>query len=468
MGMKNKFLFKILILISFICNSQDNIDKVKFDSLINYQVKKKETLYSISKKFDIEITDLIKYNPELENNKLRKKEIIVVPLVKKLSFINISKEIVKETEIDSTSKISEIEIKKNFIRIAYMAPFKIESIIIDSTEQVNKYLKEQNLTTISINFYNGILFAVDELYKRNISVEIDVYDTDNKIDQIKILKNSNDFDKYDLIIGPLINRNYNAFFNTNFKSNSISPLVSDDITLNSKTIVPVANDSLKRDKMFKIIDDLILMSEDQCAMIISDSLNKKSKNKLLKRFPLAEIIDLNEINNSVDPKITDSLLGSNKENWVFLETKKSNLISSVTSLLNSQINNQRKIRLFSTVSNENYENSNISYEKLGNLSFIYPSSSKPNTSDEFIDFQNKFLLKFGKLPDKISIKSYDITMDLLLRIAISKSIKNSINIGETKLMQNKFNYQYSDGVGFQNTSFFILKHEDLDIIDHHN
>ena len=137
MGMKNVFLFKILILISFFCNSQDNIDKVKFDSLINYQVQKKETLYSISKKFDIEIADIIKYNPELKNNKLRKKEIIIVPLVKKISSISFSKEIVKETEIDSVSKINEIKIKKNFIRIAYMTPFKIESIIIDSTEKVN-------------------------------------------------------------------------------------------------------------------------------------------------------------------------------------------------------------------------------------------------------------------------------------------------------------------------------------------
>ena len=220
--------------------------------------------------------------------------------------------------------------------------------------------------------------------------------------------------------------------------------------------------------MFKIIDELILKNEDQCALIISDSLNKKSKNKLLKRFPLAEIIDLNEINNSVDPKITDSLLGSYKENWVFLETKKSNLISSVTSLLNSQINNERKIRLFSTVSNENYENSNISYEKLGNLSFMYPSNSKPNSSDEFTEFQNKFLLKFGKYPDRISIKSYDVIKDLLLRIAISKSLKNSLYVGETKLMQNKFNYEYNDKFGFQNTSFFILRHEDLDIIDHQN
>ena len=107
--MKNVFLFKILILISFFCNSQDNIDKVKFDSLINYQVQKKETLYSISKKFDIEIADIIKYNPELKNNKLRKKEIIIVPLVK-LSSISISKEIIKET-LDEY--IAELEVVVN-------------------------------------------------------------------------------------------------------------------------------------------------------------------------------------------------------------------------------------------------------------------------------------------------------------------------------------------------------------------
>ena len=117
-------------------------------------------------------------------------------------------------------------------------------------------------------------------------------------------------------------------------------------------------------------------------------------------------------------------MGVNKVNWVFLETKKPNLISSVTSLLNSQISAERKIKLFSTVSNENYDNPNISYEKLGNLSFMYPSNSAPKNSEDFIEFQNIYYDKFGKYPDKIAINSYDLIKDLLFRISVSKSLKN--------------------------------------------
>ena len=86
------------------------------------------------------------------------------------------------------------------------------------------------------------------------------------------------------------------------------------------------------------------MTEDQCAIIISDLNNLSSKSRLLNKFPTAELINIDEQNLFVDPKITDSLMGINKQNWIFLETSKSNIISSVTSLLNSQKNNQRKIR----------------------------------------------------------------------------------------------------------------------------
>ena len=466
MGMKTLFTYLLLFLIPFISISQEKISEVKFDSLISYEVKKKETLYSISKNFNVNINDIISYNPELLNNKLRKKSIIIIPL-KKIIKANIGiKNINSLSKVDSTKQVNEFKIKKNYIKIAYLAPFKLNSIELDSINKVNDFLKNINLTTISISFYNGILMAADEISKNDVNIDIDVFDTDNKIERIEKLRLNNDFDQYDLIVGPLINRNFNIFFNSETKTNSISPLAYEDIIIKSNTIIPHAVDSLKRDKMFKIIDELITANPDQCAMIISDSLNIKSRNNLLKRFPLAEVIDLSKINNSVDPKITDSLMSINKENWVFLETKKPNIISSVTSLLNSQINNERKIKLFSTVSNENYDNPNINYEKLGNLNFTYPSNSIPDSGPRFIDFQNKFLVKFGRFPDRISIKSYDMLNDLFFRIATSKSLKNSIDIGETRLLQNKFNYKYNAKSGYQNTSFFILRHEDLDIIDY--
>ena len=450
---------------SFFCLSQNKSNKIEFDSLINYKVEKKETLYSISKKFNTEIQDILLFNSDLKNSKLRKNSIIIIPLKKKIvNKFSVKMNVKSDTILNS----NQLKVKKNYIKIAYLAPFKLSSIEIDSIDQVNSFLKEVNLTTISINFYNGILSAIDEINKSKVEVDIDIFDTENKTDQILSIRNNNDFEDYDLIVGPLIKRNFNTFFQNEIKTSSLSPLVYDDINFNSNTINPQASISLKRDKMFEIIDNLILDTQDQCALIISDSLNKESRKKLIERFPLAEVIDLNKTNNSVDPKIIDSLMGVNKENWVFLETKKPNLISSVTSLLNSQISSERKIKLFSTVSNENYDNPNISYEKLGNLNFMYPSNSAPNSSDEFINFQNNYLTKFGKYPDKISIKSYDLMKDLFYRISVSKSLKKSIEIGETKSIQNKFNYIYDNNSGLKNISFFILKHDDFDIIEYQN
>mgnify|MGYP001490085375 FL=1 len=450
---------------SFFCLSQNKSNKIEFDSLINYKVEKKETLYSISKKFNTEIQDILLFNSDLKNSKLRKNSIIIIPLKKKIvNKFSVKMNVKSDTILNS----NQLKVKKNYIKIAYLAPFKLSSIEIDSIDQVNSFLKEVNLTTISINFYNGILSAIDEINKSKVDVDIDIFDTENKTDQILSIRNNNDFEDYDLIVGPLIKRNFNTFFQNEIKTSSLSPLVYDDINFNSNTINPEASISLKRDKMFEIIDNLILDTQDQCALIISDSLNKESRKKLIERFPLAEVIDLNKTNNSVDPKIIDSLMGVNKENWVFLETKKPNLISSVTSLLNSQISSERKIKLFSTVSNENYDNPNISYEKLGNLNFMYPSNSAPNSSDEFINFQNNYLTKFGKYPDKISIKSYDLMKDLFYRISVSKSLKKSIEIGETKSIQNKFNYIYDNNSGLKNISFFILKHDDFDIIEYQN
>ena len=68
MGMKN-FLIIVIVLFTAIFSVKSQSSKIEFDSLINYEVKKKETLFSISKKFKIKINDLLSFNTELKNNK---------------------------------------------------------------------------------------------------------------------------------------------------------------------------------------------------------------------------------------------------------------------------------------------------------------------------------------------------------------------------------------------------------------
>ena len=465
--MKNWIFY--IIAISFVQFGFSQLNKIEdYDSIVSYQVKKKETLFNISKKFKINIEDIFQFNPELRDQKLRKNSIINIPLKKIKKNIYLDSSINQKT-IDENKLLNQINKnknpKKNNINLAFLAPIKIDEIQYDSINQAKEFLKKINLTTISIDFYNGMKMAIDEESNKDIRINLDVFDTKNRIDVIKKLKEKVDFNNYDFVIGPLITRNFNYFNSNNVKTKIVSPLITSDVELRDNTIITTAPDSLKRKFVFEMIDEMIELNNDQCVLIISDQKNEKTKNELLIKFPNAEKIDINDKNLFVDPKITDSLMYDNKENWVFLETNRSNVISSVSSLLNSQINEERKIKLISSVSVENYDNPNISYEKLGNLNFIYPSDSFPEQSDALDIFKSNFLDQIGKYPNRVSIKAYDLIKDLLQRFIYYRNYSGFDIDYETSLLNNKYNYKEMDEQGLRNQSFYIVKHKELQVID---
>ena len=469
MGVKNIFSFFVLLFSLFLCGQTIEENEIQYDSIVSHEVQKKETLFSISKIYGISVEDLLKANPNIKADKLKRKSILNIPLKKviKIDPVNDLKE-----ELDSILVITEKDnslLRKKFKRknlnIALLAPLKLNSIVLGSVELTKKTLSELNLTTISINFLNGLKSTIKELEERGVKIDLSIYDTENNINKIKELK-VQDFSSYDLVIGPFINRNFNEF-NQDLDNMIVSPLVNNGIKLKNNVIRTIGPDTLKRKSIYKIIDDRINEIEDQCAIIISDLNNISSANKLLEKFPNAEHIKIDNENLFVDPKITDSLMGTNKQNWVFLETSKSNVISSVTSMLSSQKNNERDIKLYSTVSGENYENPNSSLDKLGKISFIYPSNSKPNYNNSFQIFYDSYIDMFGNEPDRISVRARDLTMDLFLRILVYRRLENSFNHGETEYLQNKFNYVIGPN-SILNKSFFILEHVDLEVLDYNS
>jgi LysM repeat protein len=469
MGVKNIFSFFVLLFSLFLCGQTIEENEIQYDSIVSHEVQKKETLFSISKIYGISVVDLLKANPDIKTDKLKRKSILNIPFKKvvKITAINDRNE-----ELDSVLVINEKDnslfskkLKRKNLNVALLAPLKLNSILLDSVELTKKTLSELNLTTISISFLNGLKSTIKELKERGVKIDLSIYDTENNINKIKELK-AQDFSSYDLVIGPFINRNFNEFAQ-DFDNLIVSPLVNNGIKLKNNVIQTIGPDTLKRKSIYKMIDDRINETEDQCAIIISDLNNISSANKLLEKFPNAEHIKIDNENLFVDPKITDSLMGINKQNWVFLETSKSNVISSVTSMLSSQKNNERDIKLYSTVSGENYENPNSSLDKLGKISFIYPSNSKPNYNNSFQIFYDSYIDMFGNEPDRISVRARDLTMDLFLRILVYRRLENSFNHGETEYLQNKFNYVIGPN-SILNKSFFILEHVDLKVLDYNS
>ena len=473
----NKQIKLVFFLLPVIIYSQENnlnLPSLYVVDTLVHKVERKQNLYLISKIYKITVDDIKKYNPQIKGSRLSRKMLLNIPVKREIK----AETIVSTTKKDSLSFFSkkldfitvnlmDSVLKKRSVKIALLAPFKLDLVELDSVKNSKLFLKNLNLTTISLDFYSGAIAALYEAKKKGIDIELDVIDTKNDPKVISIILEKKKIEDYDFIIGPLIPRNINQFSIKNVKSRTpiVSPLSSKEIEIIDNVVQSMPSKLNQRNKMLRHIDSLILDNPDPCVIIIYDNDNETIKERLIEKFPYAELINTDNNNGYVDPDITDSLLVSSKNNFVFLESENLNIITSVSSLLNSQISDERNILMMTTFRSDVYENENISFEHLGNLNFTYPSYYLPVYDNEKVNlFNSVYLEEFGKRPNKVAIRGYDITLDLILRVANKRKFIKSVEIGETEYLQNKFNY-FPLNNGFINKSIYMIKHEKLNILE---
>ena len=463
-----KFFF-VFFMFSLLGFSQDSSQKLESNfsiEFVEHKVKRKQTLYTISNLYDVPINLIKKYNPLIKGDKISKKMVLKIPFITTTILEQSSKEVVENALVSAKTNQNLLDSipKKKSIKFGFIAPFNLDKIEIDSIENTKKYLEKLNLSTLSLDFYSGTLSALEIIKNLGIKIHVDTYDNKNSIEEIDKISNNKNINGYDFILGPFIPRNINRL-SLNLKDSKtpiVSPLTSKKIELNKNVFQSIPTIQSQRELMYAHVDSLITKDPDPCVLIIYNTSTEQVKEELLKRFPYAELIDTDLTLGLVDPEITDSLLVEQKNNLVFLESQNLNVITSVSSLLNSQISKERNINLLSTYRSETYENENISYQQLGNLNFTYPSYFLPNYGDELNELNEFFIKNFGKLPNKISIRGYEITLDLMLRIAHRRKLVKSIDLGETKYYQNRFNYK-NKGQGYINESILLIKHDDLEV-----
>ena len=463
-----KFFF-VFFMFSLLGFSQDSSQKLESNfsiEFVEHKVKRKQTLYTISNLYDVPINLIKKYNPLIKGDKISKKMVLKIPFITTTILEQSLKEVVEKALVSTKTNQNLLDSipKKKSIKFGFIAPFNLDKIEIDSIENTKKYLEKLNLSTLSLDFYSGTLSALEIIKNLGIKIHVDTYDNKNSIEEIDKISNNKNINGYDFILGPFIPRNINRL-SLNLKDSKtpiVSPLTSKKIELNKNVFQSIPTIQSQRELMYAHVDSLITKDPDPCVLIIYNTSTEQVKEELLKRFPYAELIDTDLTLGLVDPEITDSLLVEQKNNLVFLESQNLNVITSVSSLLNSQISKERNINLLSTYRSETYENENISYQQLGNLNFTYPSYFLPNYGDELNELNEFFIENFGKLPNKIAIRGYEITLDLMLRIAHRRKLVKSIDLGETKYYQNRFNYK-NKGQGYINESILLIKHDDLEV-----
>lgn len=157
-----------------------------------HRVEKKETIYSISRKYGITEAELIAANPELRSGTLRKGSFLTIPHSANHK-ISADGSMEKSAEYMSDAELIQQHAKPtkalNSLRIALMLPFQIEQVT--NRDEQSKM----------IEYYEGFLMAVQEIKRQGTSVDLYTFDAKNT-STVKALLEKDIMRDVDLIIGP--------------------------------------------------------------------------------------------------------------------------------------------------------------------------------------------------------------------------------------------------------------------------
>ena len=427
------------------------------DAFEFYEVQPQETLYSLTRRFQIAEDSLVALNPALKDG-LKWGMILKVPT--KDSKGNKLEDVVDLGETPMpTSELSKMDLSKNLKNfdtknLVLMLPYNLSKINRDSISNAKELIQKDRVLRISLDFYSGAIMAIDRAKELGISTNLRVYDTQNNSGKVSQTIASNDFSNVDAVIGPLLQATSEEAASSlmSLKVPVISPMTNRELKPLPNLYQSRPSDEMLREAMIVYLQK---NSQGKNVIIIADASSSAIKSKLTTALPSARII--NPQANNITESTIASVLDKSRENWVILESESIGLLGSATSALNRMARNNR-ITLFTTYKNSTFESDAVINEHLGELKFHFPSEYKEfdeSVTDSFIE---AYKAKYGYIPNKYTVRGYDLTLDILLRLAAMGTIEESVNANIiTEYVENKFLYKPKANGGFYNDAIYIMQ-----------
>ena len=179
-------------------------------------VKQDETLFSICKRYNVEIKDVVKVNPGAET-KITAGSELKIPIKPIASTI---KEQKAESAKIQTKTIVEKQVQKpinskfvenKVIRIGFLLPFMLDQ---PADPKFDRF----------INFYSGALLAIEQAKQKGVSFEIYTFDTENSEEKLTEALANPELKSLDLLIGPAFT-NQVPLVSSFAKENKINTLI---------------------------------------------------------------------------------------------------------------------------------------------------------------------------------------------------------------------------------------------------
>jgi len=436
-------------------------DEKQFEDGFNYYtVLKSEGFMALNRKLGVTKEELEALNPELKVDGLKLGMVIKVP---KTGVTSMVVDDIVNTNL--STRLTNFK-EKN---IALLLPFRTDKISIDAVDETKKRIRTDAYLSASLDFHAGVLMALDSAKQLGISTHLKVFDTQAQSDEVSKILRDNDFSNYDVVIGPMLSENFNqvALALGKDKIPVVSPLTMPK-KLYDNVYQTIPSNELLVETIIKFVK---ADSFPKHVVIISDSKNQTISTKLKTEFPAAKQVFSRKNKKGEEAYFIyqNDLLNVFKpgKNVVFLETQNEGFASNVISMVNGMNTNSTEIILMTTDKNKAFDGKEISNYHLSNLKFHYPSPNKTtDISTEINPFVRDYRREYNVSPNKYAVRGFDLTLDLLLRLGSAQDLyEASAETIETEYVENKFRYAKQQFGGYYNEAVYIVKYDELTIVE---
>ncbi|KAF2517632.1 PBP1 and LysM peptidoglycan-binding domain-containing protein [Flavobacterium foetidum] len=446
-------------------------------SYMEYQVKPKETLYSLSRTFHLSQDELQALNPSLSEG-LKEGMVLKVPAgyvapqpivaqqpVEKpaektetqpsgngggIKILDKVKSEENNAEVVALTKKRGITERK---KVVLLLPFNLAKIQSDTAGTASR-LKTDKFLNMTLDFYSGAMMAIDSARALKLPIDVSIYDsqetktTSNVSGLISKLQNA------DAVIGPFYQSNAEATANTLRMYNVpvISPLSKDIANPIDNLYQTIPSIDVVRNSVF----DYMRAKNGNIVAVVDKK--KESVINYIKQNQKGVVFASLTETGALDAASLKSLLMPNRMNYVVMETANTAMVkATIKALLDSQKTCQ--VQLVILEPNSTLDTDEINFENLIKLKLMFPSVTRESDEESVLVFEKEYRLKNKVNPNTYATRGFDVTFDTMMRLVQGKTFPETADLMTTQQVDNKFQYYRKEDGGHANKGVYILYYD---------
>lgn len=462
-GLKAGMELKIPIL------SDKKSKKVELDNsgkFILHVVEKKQTLYAISKKYNVSSEDIQKANPETASG-LKEGIVLKIPQKEIKTVEPPVMPVLKDPKADKLKHDKPLDgIHVNLFLPFYLA--QNDSIINKETLEETDELFSKSVP--GIEFLSGFQLACDSIIKMGTKVNLNVYDTPaDSAAAVSFFANKK-FKPASLWVGPF--HSHAAYSAAKAVKNTDALLV---LPYSSPNKVLLGNENV-----LKITPSLPTGMENMTLQLLTHNKNTNFvlvHNALSKEMQIVDLIKKafksHQIKDSIKEIIYKTIglkgltnaLSKTKNNMIIVASSDQAFVTDLFNKLKGLDDKDYKISVTGMDTWINYDNLDI--QMIQKLNLQIPANSYIDYNDTITNiFIKSYREKYRTEPGKYAFSGYDAAMYFIPLLISSGGHVAIDKIEPTKktCLSTSFNFKKTgDDSGFENQSIFILKFEDFEL-----